>query len=864
MSTLTTILRRRRPHGFVGTNAAVVTAGKRELGQRSVFVNSVSPTNRVVRCRHGPFGAPTVCAPSFRAFSIQPQQDDLPDPFQRRRQLSIGKWRTFASSQTKVSSQEQPPDDTADAPSQSKPSQVKSKGAKPKQTTTSTATKNNKSSTTTSFQETQRQLRIRRHTKYWKDHWQFCRPATTLDHDTDTDGHCRTLHAIQSFLDAMMQQGCRVNAMVSAARKLEARAQLALDYNHSYHPDHDSGEAPPRRRRNTTTKRSPPPLATAYSMGPLTLVLSTFRDSLKATEVEQKLLVDFVCYYTDTLDQDDSGDNEDNGNPLPHNSHRNTKNTNKDPTQTSSTTSNHTETKEDHKMADMLCQVQYRALFTSPLYWGKPTVQDLEQRRHNYQALTAADRRQQAVRLAVQLRRCLPRDSYLRVVWLWQGYLDATRRTTVVNGSSSSSSHPPPSNGTSVSSTRRRKLNPFDLPIRRLNKFLWRATGTHFHWVAADVARFLECTRVHASQSDFENEQEEKDNEDEPAEPWNTPSDDDSALVEDLEVTSVENDPLVLSAQQSWFRIRDGMARILLDLDERLVHSIMEQKQYILTKSEKGESVGADKDNPDFSIDVRKLRQETKKKHKIEYSHFSFDTLPLEEPQKHLLLPNRAPPFLVLLENLPIDVTEEELEKWYSRCGDIKSISIHNQRLDLDPGPLSPEEIRERRRKGAQRIGRWTRPRSPVYGLIQFSDESGYAKATQPGLSVFGMIAKRHDIRTIPSHTRLHTLYIEQLHDPLSQPALYQQQPLSLSTSLHVNDVEGHLQQLLDPVWITLTSGQDGIGAIGSCEVKFSSFEMSWWAYERLCTQTNLFCHVHWLPSPENSEEWWKREVGFF
>jgi RNA recognition motif-containing protein len=52
---------------------------------------------------------------------------------------------------------------------------------------------------------------------------------------------------------------------------------------------------------------------------------------------------------------------------------------------------------------------------------------------------------------------------------------------------------------------------------------------------------------------------------------------------------------------------------------------------------------------------------------------------------------------VVFVNNLPISVSEEEIDKIYSRCGQLDSIQLFNLWPDLHPGPITNKQLRERR-----------------------------------------------------------------------------------------------------------------------------------------------------------------------
>jgi len=217
----------------------------------------------------------------------------------------------------------------------------------------------------------------------------------------------------------------------------------------------------------------------------------------------------------------------------------------------------------------------------------------------------------------------------------------------------------------------------------------------------------------------------------------------------------------------------------------------------------------------------------------------------------------------VFLENLPIDMTELRLTELYSRCGDIASVKIFNQRPDLDPGPLSASQKRERRRQHVRSISmrrkrRWNPPRTPVYGLITFEDEQGYGRCVNDTLRIFGMLIEKHPVRSIQA-SDMRKLFIEGI-------------PAGEFTS---TDFETKLYHVLQP-YISLNSDFAGMGhgshqrrkSIHSCEIKFPSFEVAFQSYHKLMLDLDMIrniddCTVQWLRTPRDAELWWTRRRGF-
>ena len=236
---------------------------------------------------------------------------------------------------------------------------------------------------------------------------------------------------------------------------------------------------------------------------------------------------------------------------------------------------------------------------------------------------------------------------------------------------------------------------------------------------------------------------------------------------------------------------------------------------------------------------------------------------------------------IVFINNLPIDTTESEIDQIYSRCGALESIQLYNLRPELDPGPLSQKEQKERRRRKVRNRNLYLshnefqrqRPRTPVYGMLRFKDAKGYKVATSPELCIFGTVIKRHPVLSI-KHSDMNTLYLEQTPE-----------------DLYSMQLEYKLAQLLHPHNVhIMTDGMNGVGKNGSneddqeyskpasCQVKFEDFHTAYQAYQWIrqgvdgnevedsdnrATFVGDECQVHWFQTPHNSMEYWTRELSF-
>lgn len=230
---------------------------------------------------------------------------------------------------------------------------------------------------------------------------------------------------------------------------------------------------------------------------------------------------------------------------------------------------------------------------------------------------------------------------------------------------------------------------------------------------------------------------------------------------------------------------------------------------------------------------------------------------------------------LLFINNLPIDVSEEEIDEIYSRCGPLDSIRLFNLRPDLDPGPITTRESKERRRNKKLRNKNGEsphhRPRTPVYGIIRFQTDEGYRVATSQEMCIFGCVIRRHPVLSIMPGD-MDTLYVEKI-----------------PTDLHSIDLENKLSRLLQPHRVhIMLNGIQGFGRNGrendinvhhqeyskpaSCQVNFENFHTAWEAYRwindeisdgTIPDENNESFEVHWFRTPSDSMDYWKRELGF-
>ena len=205
---------------------------------------------------------------------------------------------------------------------------------------------------------------------------------------------------------------------------------------------------------------------------------------------------------------------------------------------------------------------------------------------------------------------------------------------------------------------------------------------------------------------------------------------------------------------------------------------------------------------------------------------------------------------LLMIDNLPIDVSDEEILGLYSRCGPIDSVKIFNLKPDLDPGELTQKQIIAKKRKnrmsgikGATAKGR---KRTPVYALIQFQDEQGCKAATIDVLRIFGMTIRRHPVRSIPV-SKLNELYVE-----------------SNSKKFKGSEMMHRLSETLSPdIQVIPEYGQRMHGGANRCKIQFPTFEVAHYAFHRLEKMglDNEDVAVNWIETPADAVKYWTRDV---
>jgi hypothetical protein len=238
------------------------------------------------------------------------------------------------------------------------------------------------------------------------------------------------------------------------------------------------------------------------------------------------------------------------------------------------------------------------------------------------------------------------------------------------------------------------------------------------------------------------------------------------------------------------------------------------------------------------------------------------------DSQSIAIFPHGPTDTTVFLDNLPVDISAKEVTELYGRCGDVVGVKIFNQRPDLDPGPLSHAQLTARRRSrtlSLSRFKQWHRPRSPVYAAVTFQSKGGYDACVNDSLRIFGMLIEKHPVRSIRASdmTKLYLAGIragsqgseesEELCDDVGIPSL---------------DLEYQLREHLGPdIFVCLGAKQNHRSMVGSCEIRFPSYEAARDCYVKLhdlpLVRDDPGCTVQWMRTPKDAMEWWTRKRGF-
>ena len=245
-------------------------------------------------------------------------------------------------------------------------------------------------------------------------------------------------------------------------------------------------------------------------------------------------------------------------------------------------------------------------------------------------------------------------------------------------------------------------------------------------------------------------------------------------------------------------------------------------------------------------------------------SVYGDDSFPIQPPVDRL----------VIVDNLPIDMSEFRLREAYSRCGEIENIAIFHSRPDLDPGRRATDAAKKiRNPSSSSRRQKWTRPRTPLYAMILYKDASSAQKASCDPLRLFGMVLDQHLMRSHRA-SDMTTLYLEDV------PWSIQTMEYELGKLLEASDLYVCLDDSAQHLNLNTKAGRFGKNKnnqnrsqeLLSYTIRFPSFEAAYWSYWKLSRELSLLQEtktqldspgLHWMDTPKDSHLYWTRKLNF-
>lgn len=129
--------------------------------------------------------------------------------------------------------------------------------------------------------------------------------------------------------------------------------------------------------------------------------------------------------------------------------------------------------------------------------------------------------------------------------------------------------------------------------------------------------------------------------------------------------------------------------------------------------------------------------------------HFSYDVYATQNTKPS----PSSNPNIIFIDNLPYDIEQHELYEIYSRCGSINSIQLYNPNNNTIVNNLEQE-------KQQNKYTVATNPNpTNICASIEYVDEIGYNTAMDPHLTIFGIVVRKHVLRSIPC-AKMKKIYI--------------------------------------------------------------------------------------------------------
>jgi len=323
-------------------------------------------------------------------------------------------------------------------------------------------------------------------------------------------------------------------------------------------------------------------------------------------------------------------------------------------------------------------------------------------------------------------------------------------------------------------------------------------------------------------------------------------------------------DPRLDDARRDWNLMRDGLSEILLAAQHRYVEippwfTLSKQTARRVTDNYAMRKLELLRTRPDGSVISRGTRDHPSgssknrgRPHTGRKVHVRFDAMPLGGHRvEAAAAADGLASRMVFLDNLPVDVDEEELADIYGRCGAIDDVKVFNRRPELDPGPAALKTMK----KVPKSERRWLRlkargnQKTPVYGAVVYHNKSGRDAALNDHLRIFGMVLRKHAMRSVPSE-EMSTLYIE-----------------NIPRGFHCLDLEHNLSKVLHPdLYICLDIADNDYAQPTSCEIHFPNHDFAMFAFERLqkVDMGSDECVMNWVRTPKNAMDFWTREIDMY
>lgn len=155
----------------------------------------------------------------------------------------------------------------------------------------------------------------------------------------------------------------------------------------------------------------------------------------------------------------------------------------------------------------------------------------------------------------------------------------------------------------------------------------------------------------------------------------------------------------------------------------------------------------------------------------------------------------------VFIQNLPINITAEELRKAVGHIGPIEDVRLYKPPNMPEPATKA-EKIKARRQNRSQdtklkdieevRFADSQHNRSAVHAFVTFADDKGYRRAVNPSLQVFGVHIKEQNCRVEEGHKR-NVLFLEQQIPP--KPITEEEIEAELEAVLEADD---NIEEMLE------------------------------------------------------------------